>query len=158
MAEQEKLIQNTTKLISGFNALNIDILVTQQYTKGLGETITPVKDLLKPFNYSEKLAFSCCDDSAFFNTLTDKNKKNVILFGIESHVCVLQTTIDLIEKGYTPIVIEDCISSRNLNDKKIALKRMEKESAIISTVESVLFELTRYAGTEEFKAISKIVR
>jgi nicotinamidase-related amidase len=90
--------------------------------------------------------------------LKESGKKNVILCGIESHVCVLQTTLDLIENGYQPVLIEDCVSSRNLNDKNIAVERMRQEGAIISTYESILFELLEVSGTEKFKEISKIVK
>jgi nicotinamidase-related amidase len=85
-------------------------------------------------------------------------KKFIIITGIESHVCVLQTTLDLLEQGFVPVVVEDCVSSRRKNDKKHAIHRMRQEGAIISTYESVLFELLRYSGTEEFKAISKLVK
>jgi nicotinamidase-related amidase len=83
---------------------------------------------------------------------------NVIIAGIESHVCVLQTVIDLKRNGYHPIVVEDCVSSRRENDKRIALERMRQEGTIITTCESLLFELLRFSGTEPFKAISKLVK
>jgi nicotinamidase-related amidase len=82
----------------------------------------------------------------------------VILCGIESHVCVLQTALDLLTNGFQPVLIEDCVSSRNLNDKNIAVERMRQEGAIISTYESILFELLEISGTETFKEISKIVK
>ena len=90
--------------------------------------------------------------------LKDSGKKNVILCGIESHVCVLQTALDLLTNGFQPVLIEDCVSSRNLNDKNIAVERMRQEGAIISTYESILFELLEISGTETFKEISKIVK
>jgi nicotinamidase-related amidase len=82
----------------------------------------------------------------------------IIICGIESHVCVLQTVIDLIELGYQPLVIKDCVSSRRKSDKNTALRRMEQERALITSSESVLFELCEKAGTEEFKAILKLVK
>mgnify|MGYP003790731227 CR=1 FL=1 len=82
----------------------------------------------------------------------------MIIAGIESHICVLQTAIDLMENGITPVLIEDCVSSRKENDKKIAVERMKKDGAIVTTYESILFELCRYAGTEQFKTISKLVK
>ena len=106
----------------------------------------------------EKMSFSCCDNPEFMTALEATGRKNVIVIGIESHVCVLQTVIDLIERDYNPIVIEDCVSSRNLNDKIIAIERMSSEGAIISSCESILFELCRYSGTDEFKRMSKIVK
>jgi nicotinamidase-related amidase len=82
----------------------------------------------------------------------------VIVFGIETHVCVLQTVLDLIEMGYQPVLIEDCVSSRNKSDRKIALNRMRQEGAILTSYESVLFELSKVAGTEKFKQISNLVK
>ena len=85
-------------------------------------------------------------------------KENIIIAGIESHVCVLQTVLDLKRNGYHPVVVEDCVSSRNPNDKRIAIERMRQEGAIITTYESLLFELLRYSGTEQFRAISRLVK
>jgi nicotinamidase-related amidase len=85
-------------------------------------------------------------------------KENIIIAGIESHVCILQTVVDLIQNGYHPVVVEDCVSSRHENDKRMAIERMRQEGAIITTVESILFELLRYSGTEQFKGISKLVK
>jgi nicotinamidase-related amidase len=156
--EHDRLTNNLVRLISGLKALDIPIIVTQQYTKGLGETITSVKEALGEFSHIEKLSFSCCGDPEFSKALNKTGKKNVILMGIESHVCVLQTALDLIEKGYQPILIEDCLGSRNPNDKKFAIKRILNGGGIVSTYESILFELTLVSGTEQFKAISKIVK
>jgi len=154
----EVLAMNTGILIKGLQALRIPILVTEQYTKGLGPTILQLQQLLTSEKAIEKLAFSCCDEPAFMQQLTALNKKFIVITGIESHVCVLQTTIDLLELNFVPVVVEDCVSSRRLNDKLMAVNRMRKMGAIITTYESVLFELLRYSGTEEFKAISKLVK
>jgi nicotinamidase-related amidase len=98
------------------------------------------------------------DEPVFALHLGNSGKTNVIIGGIESHVCVLQTAVDLRENGYDPIVIADCISSRNPEEKQIALNRFLLEGIRVSTTESILFELTRSAGTTEFKAISKLVK
>ena len=156
--EHEILLANCQKLIRGLNVLDIPLLVTEQYSKGLGSTLKSIKEILPSYDPIEKLAFSCCGSAEFCSSLAELKRKNVVVIGIESHVCVLQTVLDLIEKDYQPIVIEDCVSSRKLNDKDIAIMRMRQEGAIISTYESILFELCRVAGTDKFKAISKIVK
>jgi hypothetical protein len=158
MQERSMLEQNLVKLNTGLRILEIPIVVTEQYSKGLGFTISPLKLALEEFSAIEKTAFSCCDEPQFINTLSASGKKNVIVCGIETHVCVLQTTIDLLQAGYQAIVLEDCVSSRKLSDKNIAIERMRQEGAIISSMESVLFELTRTSGTESFKAISRLVK
>jgi len=156
--DNQKLSANTVKLIQGLKTIGLEILVTEQYTKGLGPTIKDVRDALGTTESIEKISFSCCGDNKFLETIGSTGKKNVIIAGIESHVCVLQTVIDLIDAGYQPVVIEDCVSSRKLNDKLIAVERMRKAEAIISTYESILFEILEVSGTEAFKAISKIVK
>lgn len=156
--ENEILALNSGILIKGLQELRIPIVVTEQYTKGLGPTILPLQQLFTDVQPLEKLAFSCCDDASFMKQLDALNKRFIVITGIESHVCVLQTCIDLLEKNYIPVIVEDCISSRRINDKNIAIRRMRSMGAIITTYESVLFELLRYSGTDEFKAISKLVK
>jgi nicotinamidase-related amidase len=156
--ESEKLIRNTSILIEGLKILHVPIFVTEQYVKGLGPTIAPIAELLAGIRRTEKSSFSCCDEPRVDEDLAVAGKGNIIVAGIESHVCVLQTVIDLKHNGYHPVVVEDCITSRREHDKLIALERMKFEGIIITTYESLLFELLRYSGTEQFKAISKIVK
>lgn len=156
--KNDKLTNSLVRLIHGLRVLDIPLIVTQQYTKGLGETIKPVKDALGGFTHIEKQSFSCCGDEAFMDAVKKTGKRNIILMGIESHVCVLQTCLDLIDGGFQPVLIEDCVSSRYKNDKKIAVERMRQAGAIVSTYESILFELTVVSGTEQFKAIAKIIK
>jgi nicotinamidase-related amidase len=158
ISDNETLVNNSGILIKGLQALNIPLLVTEQYTKGLGPTIQPLKELLPGEKVIEKLAFSCCDEPAFISRLSGLNRKFIIITGIESHVCVMQTALDLLEHNYIPVVVEDCVSSRRLNDKNMSVYRMRRSGVIITTYESVLFELLRYSGTEEFKAISRLVK
>ena len=156
--DNEKLTKNVVRLINGLNALGIKMIITEQYSKGLGHTIPEIQTALGNYEQIEKDTFSCCGSNVICDKLSGLGKKNVIVFGIESHVCVLQTTIDLIALGYQPVLIEDCVSSRSLNDKVIAVERMRQEGAIISTYESILFELCEVSGNDMFKAISKIVK
>lgn len=156
--DKDTLEQNLVTLSAGLQTLEIPLLVTEQYTKGLGFTVPPLKIALGDHHAIEKTAFSCCDEPRFMTALNASGKQNVILCGIETHVCVLQTAIDLLQSGYQPVVIEDCVSSRKLSDKNTAIERMRKEGAIISSLESILFELARYSGTDAFKAISKLVK
>lgn len=156
--DNEKVARNTSILIQGLKVLNIPIVVTQQYTKGLGNTLPELVEVLGSGDFLEKVAFSCCDDKGFMGELKDLGRKFVIIAGIEAHVCVLQTTIDLLENDFRPVVVEDCISSRSPNDKSMAVQRMRSEGAIVTTYESILFELLRYSGTSEFKEISRLVK
>jgi len=154
----EQTLQNCLKLIEGLQVLSVPIVVTQQYTKGLGPTDPSIVNRISGFSHIEKITFSCCGEPAFMDKLSSLGKKNIILCGIETHVCVLQTCIDLLEEGYIPVVVEDCVSSRKPDDKAVAIARMRQEGARISTMESILFELTQVSGTETFKNISKLVK
>ena len=156
--EGEKILHKCLKLIEGLQILSVPIIVTQQYTKGLGPTESSVVKKFAEFNYIEKTSFSCFEEPAFKEEISIIGKQNVILCGIESHVCVLQTCLDLIDGGFRPVIVEDCVSSRRPNDKLIAIERMRQEGARITTLESLLFELTRCSGTEKFKSISKLVK
>jgi len=149
---------NTATLIRGLKILDIPLLLTQQYTIGLGETIPAIKEAIVDFSPVEKISFSCCDEPVFMESLNRLGKKYVVIAGIEAHVCVLQTTLDLIVNNFIPVVIENCTGSRKNRDKHIAVERMRKEGAIVSTYESILFELCRFAGTSQFKEISKLVK
>jgi len=158
MAEKESMLASCIKLIEGLQVLGIPILVTQQYSKGLGGTIDEISSLFDPFTFFEKETFSCLENPDYYESLQTKGRTTVLLSGIESHVCVLQTAIDLQEQGFQPIIISDCVSSRNLNEKRIALDRFQLEGIRVSTVESVLFELTRSSKAPEFKTISKLIK
>lgn len=158
MHNKEVLAHNTAKLLQGLRILNIPVLVTQQYSKGLGNTIGEVAQHIEHFGFTEKMSFSCCDEVLFVNKINELKRKQIIICGIEAHVCVLQTVIDLKEKGFIPVVVTDCVSSRKEEDKNTAIERMRFEGAILTSYESILFELCRYADTEGFKAISKLVK
>ncbi len=158
MHDRDKLLHRVQLLLDGLKILNIPILVTEQYPKGLGTTLDALVSLLDQANTIEKISFSCCGESGFMSALENLDRKRVVICGIEAHVCVLQTVIDLVERGFTPVVVADCISSRNPEDKMIALERMRQEGALITSSESLLFELTNVAGTSQFKSISRLVK
>ena len=158
MDQHDELLRRTKILLEGLKILKVPMVVTEQYPKGLGSTLEPLSSLLEKQDVIEKLSFSCCGEAAFTDTLRSLERPIILLCGIEAHVCVLQTATDLLEEGYAVVVVEDCISSRNPEDKRVAVERMRSEGAVISTCESVLFELTKVAGTDEFKAISRLVK
>ena len=145
-------------LIRGLQILGMPIVLTEQYPKGLGSTIPGIRELLPDNGIIEKMTFSCCGSDDFLRTLYGLGRDNVILMGIEAHVCIMQTALDLLESGYAPVVVEDCVSSRFLHNKEIAIARLRDEGAIITTCESLLFELCVEAGTPEFKQISQLVK
>ena len=158
MAEREALEKRTDILLRGLKALEIPMVMTQQYTKGIGMTIPSVREAAGSDDYYDKLTFSCFEDEAIHDKVESLGRKNVIICGIEAHICVLQTCMDLKAAGYTPVLVADCISSRKLSDKEIALVRAQAEGILITTSEAVLFELTRKAGSAVFKEISRLIK
>jgi nicotinamidase-related amidase len=158
MFNNDEIITNSLKMINGLRIMNVPMVVTQQYTKGLGNTIDEVNKAIGNFSYIEKLTFSCYREPSFIKIMNRSGKRNVIVMGIESHVCVLQTALDLLYNNFNPVVVTDATGSRKQNDMKTALWRMRDIGCILTTTESLLFELCMQAGTDEFKEISKLVK
>lgn len=154
----KKVIRNIRTLIAFAQKMSIPILMTEQYPKGLGNTVPEIKRIQGSLVPIEKVSFSCCGVEVFNHQLHQLTRKQVILTGIETHVCVLQTANDLIQKGYEVHVIADAICSRRKLDWKIGLRWMEKRGAMISTTEIIAFQLLKEAGTEEFRELSKLLK
>ncbi|MEA4972654.1 putative hydrolase YcaC [bioreactor metagenome] len=158
MNEKEELIKTSGVFLTGIKELEIPMVVTQQYTKGLGATIPEIAECIGDYKAYDKLTFSGCGTEEIYSAIKALGKKNILVCGTEAHVCVLQSAIDLKTEGYNVFLVEDCIGSRKLSDKNNAIKRAMGEGILITCCESALFELTAAAGTPHFKAISKIVK
>lgn len=158
MSGAQKLEEKTVKLIKGLKALEIPGIVTQQYTKGIGQTIPSVAEALGEFEHVEKNTFSCMANEEFVSRLEALGKKDIIVFGIEAHICVQQTVLQLMEAGYNVYLAVDCISSRSEEDKLWSITRMGEAGAAITTYEAVLYEILGSSKAEGFKAVSAIVK
>ena len=159
MREGASAVAEAAKLVKGFEALGCPVLVTQQYTKGLGESVREIREACSSFVYTEKDTFSAMGEQNFIDAVKQVGRNTIVICGIETHVCVLQTALDLHEAGYTVFIAVDAISSRKEYDKKIAVKRMVQAGITPTTVESILFELLENdAKSDTFKAISKIIK
>ncbi len=154
----EAVTKNTLQLIKGFKVLNIPIFYTEQYPKGLGATADILLKELEGLSPIQKMSFSCAGAGNLFQRLKDNNVTQVVIAGIESHVCVQQTVLDLIAAGFQVDLAANATSSRSETDYKFALDRMRAHGAEITTSEAILFELVNISGTDEFKAISRIVK
>ena len=154
----EDLERRSTILLKGLKTLGVPMVLTQQYTKGIGMTIPAITEAVGSSEYFDKITFSCYDDGAVREKIENLGKKTVIVCGIEAHICVLQTCIDLKTAGYTPVLVADCISSRNAYDTEVALMRAQSEGILLTTTEAILFELTRRAGSPTFKEISRLIK
>jgi nicotinamidase-related amidase len=150
---------NINIIISASKILNVPVLCTEQYSKGLGPTLDSiVKSLGADFKPVEKLVFSACAEKEFQDSCKAIQRKYVMVCGIESHVCVLQTSLDLLEQGHIVHVISDATCSRYKNDWKNAMNYLRNAGAVISTTEIAVFQLLQKAGTPEFKAISPMFK
>ena len=158
IASKEDLLANCIKLLKGLQILDIPVIVTQQYTKGLGDTIPEIRSLVPDFSYTEKRDFSCCGEQDVMIRLRELNAHHVIIFGIESHVCVLQTALDLKDSGFNPVIIMDAVSSRFPVNMELAKERFRHEGIMMTSVESILFELTVSSASPEFREISGLAK
>jgi len=154
----ELVVENTLKLIKGFKNMGLLIYYTEQYPKGLGPTEEQIINELKGIKPIKKMTFSCSGAGELFNILKSKNHSQIVVCGIESHVCVQQTVLDLIENKFQVNIAADAISSRKEADYDIALNHMRNHGAEVTTTESILFELLNVCGTDVFKRVSKIVK
>lgn len=158
MSNRARLTEQTIRLVKGMKVLGIPAIVTQQYTKGIGETDAAIAEALGDFQHVEKTTFSCLANEEFASRIKSLNKKNIVVCGIEAHICVQQTVLQLLEQGYNVYLVADCISSRSEEDKLWAISRMGEAGAVVTTYESVLYEIMRDSKAEGFKAVSAIVK
>jgi nicotinamidase-related amidase len=159
--EQDVLLKNVERLIRGCRVLGLPAVVTEQYSKGIGPTTTTLRQALdETFGYEpiEKMCFSSFGCGPFAETIARSGRKQVILCGIEAHVCVYQTSLDLLDAGYEVYLVGDAVSSRTARNRDLAIQRLVAEGARLTTTEMALFEMTVESGTDMFRAISRLVK
>ena len=158
MHDKEELFKNARLMIQGAQILEIPILLTEQYPQGLGPTIPEIAALLPDNEPISKMSFSSCREERFLQALKEQNRSQVLVAGIETHICVYQTTADLIDMGYEVQVVTDAVSSRVAENKQVGLQKMSTAGALMTSVETALFELLGVAGGDVFKEIVRIVK
>ena len=158
VTNKEEIEKNLITLVKGLKVLSIPFIVNEQYKKGIGETIPSLKELVYDYPHFEKTTFSCCQNEPTMEAIKADDNKVVIVAGIETHVCVLQTCIDLLEGGFEVVLVTDCCTSRKQNDTDMAITRLVQAGVIPTTYESLLFELTLNAKNPCFKEISSLVK
>lgn len=153
----EKLTGNITILQEAAGELGMPALATEQYVKGLGETLPVLKErLMEPA--IEKMTFSCCGETSFPERLNALGRTQVIVTGMETHVCVLQTVIELLDAGYCVHIVKDAVMSRRKENWKVGIEAATAAGAVPTSTETVLFQLLRTAGSDEFRKLAKLVR
>ena len=158
MHAKDLLFTNLQKLVKGIQVLGLPILWVEQNPDGLGPTIPEIASLLAPNKPVSKMSFSSCRNEQFLRALKKQNRKQVLVAGIEAHICVYQTAADLVAMGYEVQVVTDAVSSRIVENKQIGLQKMRTAGAVMTSVETALFELLRVAEGERFKEIVRIVK
>jgi len=153
----DKVIEEVSILLKAAELLAIPVLVTEQYPKGLGATLPALTAQLNDFNPIEKTCFSCTQSAAFMAALQQSGRRQVILTGMETHICVLQTALDLHAQGYAVFVIEEAVSSRRKSHQLNGLARMQAAGVTVINIESALFEWLGDAKHPHFKALSKLI-
>jgi len=154
----EELEKNCITLLKGLKLLNIPTIITQQYTKGLGMTIPSILEAVGSNAFYEKMSFSALGEEGIAKAVKEHLRCNVLVLGIEAHICILQTCLDLKASGYTPYLVVDCIGSRKESNLQMAIQRAIQEGVKITSYESLLFELMERSDVEVFKDISKLVK
>lgn len=154
----DTVISNTSLLINSFNIMNIPIIETKQYPKGLGDTIDDIKDIINPLLTVEKTSFSVGNNNDVLHILNEKQIKNIVVVGMEAHICVLQTVIDLINNGFNVYVVADAVISKNDFSWETALDMMQKSNAYITVAETVIYQLIGDSSNKEFKEIHKLLK
>lgn len=151
--QKNKILAQTAKILS------LPVMVTEQYPQGLGATVGDLKnDLPATANFYEKRSFSAAGAENFISALKNTEVIQIVMAGIETHICVLQTALDLYARGYQVHIVSDACSSRSLDNHNVALSRLQNAGVIISHTESVLFELLKTAENPAFKNISKMIK
>ncbi|AQT69743.1 Isochorismatase family protein [Anaerohalosphaera lusitana] len=158
MHERERLVRNLAILAEAAGLLRLPTVYCEQYPRALGRTVEELRGHLDAEEAVEKMAFSCMAEPEFVERLAATECRNVLLAGIEAHICVCQTAVDLLEKGYNVHLVTDAVSSRTAENRDIAIRRMESEGAVLSTTEMALFELLGTAEHEQFKRIAGLIK
>lgn len=158
MLRRDPVVATASLLARVANALGMPVVVTRQYPRGLGETVPEIIEAAGPHEPVDKVSFSCLDEPAFRSRLESLGRRQIVLAGMETHICVVQTALALIDQGFAVFVAADATCSRRDRDHDLALERLRASGAVVVTAESVIYEALGRAGTPEFKAVLEFVK
>lgn len=156
--ELERVVKNSGILLDSAHALNVPVVVTEQYVKGLGPTVAALREKTGSATFHEKISFSCCGNEDFMSQLRKSGRRQIVVCGMETHVCVLQTVLDLLHEGFVVHVVSDAVMSRAPANRDTAIQAMTLAGAVPTSTESVVFQWLKVAGTDVFKQVSKLVK
>ncbi len=154
----QETMHNIVVMAEGAKLLDVPVFVTEQYPQGLGKTVREIAEVVQLAQEFEKTAFSCCQDSKFIEALKNTGRKQIVVCGIETHVCVNQTVLDLLNLDYQVHVVVDAVSSRNPENKNRGLQKMQTAGALMSSAEMSLLELVGDSGKPVFKSVQRLIK
>jgi nicotinamidase-related amidase len=158
ISELERVIERSKIMIQAARLLKVPMVVTEQYPKGLGRTLGPIQEALGDCQYYDKVTFSCCQDNSIKEILQNAGRSQVLIVGIETHVCIMQTAYDLLAMNLQPYIAVDAVGSRRESDRQVALQRLQQDGVVLTTTEAAIFEVAVSAKHPAFKEISKLVK
>lgn len=156
MSDRDVVVGNALRLVKGAKLLDVPVWASEQYPRGLGPTAPSIAELIP--ERPTKLSFHCCAVPQLLEQFYGRHIRHVTLAGVEAHVCVAQTTLELLDLGFQVQIAADAVASRNRNDWEFSLRRLDRAGAVVSTTEAILFEWLESADRPEFKAISELVK
>jgi len=158
MGKKEGVIENINRLLLLSKLFDLPVILTEQYPKWLGPTLPELTESLLAYEPITKFHFNCCDLAAFNNRLDSEDLTNIIITGVESHICVFQTCLSIIERGYKVHVPQDAVDSRTEENWRVGLDLMKQAGAVITSTETVIYQILKKTGTKEFKKMLKVMR
>ncbi len=158
ISKLERVVERSKIMIQAARLLDVPIVVTEQYPKGLGRTVPPLQEALGDCYYYDKVTFSCGQDDSIQKALQNTGRSQVLIVGIETHVCILQTAYDLLAMHLQPYIAVDAVGSRRESDRQAALQRLQQDGVTLTTTEAAIFEMTGSAKHPAFKEIAKLVK
>ncbi|MCK5286701.1 MAG: hydrolase [Thermodesulfovibrionia bacterium] len=158
MSRRQRIVENSVKLIHLARLFNLPVIVTEHYPRMMGSTLPEIKEALHTYDPIEKMDFNCCAVESFNNRLKSADLETILLAGVETHICIFQTCLNLLEKGYNVHVPHDAVDSRTEENWHIGLDLMKDAGAVITSTETIIFQILKRAGTKEFKEMLRIIK
>ena len=157
MGQKQKVIDNINRFIYLSKLFDLPVILTEHYSKWLGPTLPAIAETLPSYDPIHKMHFNCCDADAFNKRLDSEGLKNIIVTGVESHICIFQTCVSLVERGYNVHIPQDAVDSRTDENWRVGIGLMEKAGALITSTEAVIYQILKKAGTKEFKRMLRVM-
>ncbi|MBN1848073.1 MAG: hydrolase [Deltaproteobacteria bacterium] len=156
--QKERIIDNIKKLIRLSELFNLPVILTEQNPDKIGSTLSEVKESLPAYEPISKLHFNCCEVDAFKESIESKKLENLIISGVETHICVFQTAMALLKNGYHVQVPQDAVGSRTDENWQVGLHLMRDAGAIVTSTETIIYQILKQAGTDEFRKMLKVIK